>query len=257
MTHNQRQDNFAANHPAMYEVNGRAAKAKTLLRVLRDVDLVASESVALNVGCSTAIMDRHIEPHFSAYVGVDIDFSALKFAKAHALGENSLWAQADGINLPFKSNTFGVVICSQVYEHVTDPNAMMAEIFRVLRPGGYCYFAATNKYSVIEQHYFIPFLSWLPKKISHKYLQLLNKGTYYYENHLSYFELKKLVSDFVVIDYTSKLIEKDSAYHTSYLFNGHFRSLKRQIARLLAKRFNFAMPGFVWLLKKPGEDGRK
>jgi len=246
-----RQENFAASHPAMYETSGRAAKAKTLLRVLQDAKMVDTNSTAVNVGCSTGIMDHHLEPHFSIYVGVDIDASALKFAKETAVRSETLWAQGDGIRLPLKTGTFDVAICSQVYEHVTDPDELMNEIFRILKPGGYCYFAATNKYSIIEQHYFVPFLSWLPKTIAHKYLQLLKKGSFYYENHLSYSHLKKIVAKFELIDYTATIIEKDSIYHTSYLFEGYFRSAKRYIAVLLAKYCKFAMPGFIWLLKKP------
>lgn len=44
--------------------------------------------------------------------------------------------QGDGLNLPFRSNTFALVLSQAVIEHVCDPQRMVDEIHRVLRPGG-------------------------------------------------------------------------------------------------------------------------
>ena len=38
--------------------------------------------------------------------------------------------------MPFPENTFDTVLCSEVLEHVPDPARVIAEMFRVLRPGG-------------------------------------------------------------------------------------------------------------------------
>jgi SAM-dependent methyltransferase len=63
------------------------------------------------------------------------------------------WAacvNGDALHLPFPDATFDRVICSEVLEHIPDDTAAMAELARVLRPGGVL--AAT-----------VP--SWLPEKI--------------------------------------------------------------------------------------------
>ncbi len=44
--------------------------------------------------------------------------------------------QADGAALPFRSETFGSVICAELLEHVPYPPHVLAEAHRVLRPGG-------------------------------------------------------------------------------------------------------------------------
>ncbi len=43
----------------------------------------------------------------------------------------------DGHLLPFKDNTFDAVISEAVLEHVRSPNLVVAEMYRVLKPGGY------------------------------------------------------------------------------------------------------------------------
>ena len=44
--------------------------------------------------------------------------------------------QGDALNLPFPDNTFDRVICSEVLEHIPNDQGAMAELTRVLRPGG-------------------------------------------------------------------------------------------------------------------------
>jgi SAM-dependent methyltransferase len=43
---------------------------------------------------------------------------------------------ADGHFLPFSDDTFDAVISEAVLEHVRSPNLVVAEIYRVLKPGG-------------------------------------------------------------------------------------------------------------------------
>lgn len=56
----------------------------------------------------------------------------------------------DALRLPFPDDTFDRIICSEVFEHIPDDRGAMAELARVLRPGGIL--AAT-----------VP--AWLPEKI--------------------------------------------------------------------------------------------
>ena len=42
----------------------------------------------------------------------------------------------DGVNLPYADESYDVIWCKQVLEHVRHPDAVIAEVARVLRPGG-------------------------------------------------------------------------------------------------------------------------
>lgn len=64
------------------------------------------------------------------------------FAAMHQAGElpwqglTAAVVQANGLTLPFADCSFDRVIASEVLEHVPDDLAVMAELFRVLRPAG-------------------------------------------------------------------------------------------------------------------------
>lgn len=237
----------------MHSLEGRQRKAATMLAVLRNAlgDRLR-EARLLNVGCSTGIIDGYTAPHVASVTGIDIDAPAVEFARARCTAANVTFCVGDAMHLDFADASFDVVICSQVYEHVPDPARMMEEIYRVLVPGGICYFAATNRFCVIEKHYHLPFLSIIPVWLAHWYLRVLRRGKYYYERHLSLGGLRRLVRRFDVIDYTRIILSDPGAYSAGYMLDGR---LKLGIARALARSAYAVFPGYVWLLKRP-EEGR-
>lgn len=44
--------------------------------------------------------------------------------------------KADICNLPFESNTFDIILCNHVLEHIPDDTKAMQELYRVMKPGG-------------------------------------------------------------------------------------------------------------------------
>ena len=45
--------------------------------------------------------------------------------------------KADICNLPFEDNTYDIILCNHVLEHIPDDTKAMQELYRVMKPGGY------------------------------------------------------------------------------------------------------------------------
>lgn len=97
-----------------------------LARELRDL-LPQLTGEVLDVGCGRKPYRGRVPA--SRYVGVDVDTPVTR-----ALAAADVFY--DGRTLPFADGSFDGVICSQVLEHVFEPEAFVRELRRVLRPGG-------------------------------------------------------------------------------------------------------------------------
>lgn len=78
----------------------------------------------LDLGCGGKPYQPFFAKEYSRYIGVDINRDSL----ADVI--------ASGDHLPFKENSFSVCLCTQVIEHVTDPEQVTREVTRVLDDDG-------------------------------------------------------------------------------------------------------------------------
>lgn len=63
-------------------------------------------------------------------------FAAMEEAGEAPAGASATAMEGDALNLPFPDDSFDVVIISEVMEHIPDDKGVLAEMVRVLRPGG-------------------------------------------------------------------------------------------------------------------------
>lgn len=85
----------------------------------------------LDAGCGTGLILRHL-PEGS--VGLDINPRNIKRAKRHAKKVKLVLGDIE--KLPFEVGEFETVICTEVLEHLPEPQRALAEIWRVLEGGG-------------------------------------------------------------------------------------------------------------------------
>jgi SAM-dependent methyltransferase len=69
-----------------------------------------------------------------------------------------------------------MVVCWDVLEHVRSLPATLAEVRRVLRPGGVALVTATNRYGWGDQHYHLPGINWLPRRLARPLVRLAGRG---------------------------------------------------------------------------------
>jgi ubiquinone/menaquinone biosynthesis C-methylase UbiE len=179
---------------------------------------------------------------------MDIDQEAVRFARSRLDSARVQFLTGDSMALPFPGNSIDVIVCNHIYEHVPYADRLMDELYRVLKEDGLCYFSAGNRYMLIEGHYGLPFLSWLPKPIAHLYLGISGKGRFYYEEHLSLRGLRKLVRKFRVHDYTLAVIRDPDKFGATDLFAPG--SLLHRGIRFMAPFLYPWIPTYIWVLTK-------
>ena len=246
------QENFSLQHPEIYfNSDGRAPKAEKMLCILRDAlgpDL--QQLHALDIGCSTGAMCQVLADHFGEVTGIDIDRPAIEYANRTHGSDRLRFLIGDAMQTGLDSDSIDVVVCAHVYEHVPDPVRMMAEIHRVLRRGGVCYFAAENRFVWREGDYRLPLLSVMPKWLAHHYIRLAGKADHYYETLLTYWQLKRLTAAFKREDYTRRVVaEPDTFAATDMVPPGSWR---QRIALALIDHAYWLFPNYLWVLRKPG-----
>lgn len=92
--------------------------------------------VLADIGCSTGhlLADLHAAHPGATLIGVDLVASGLR--KANALVPQARLLQADVCDLPLCAATLDAVLSANLLEHVPDDVSALAELRRVLRPGG-------------------------------------------------------------------------------------------------------------------------
>ncbi len=245
------QKNYLLLAPEQADWEARKQKAKKIISIIKDFldsygGMPISQAEMLEIGCSAGGMSEVFAKHFKYVTATDIDTDALKIAKSRNVYKNVQFQFSDSMELIFKKETFDIVICNHVYEHVSDAKKLMQEIYRVLKPGGICYFSGPNKYILIEPHYSLPFLSWFPKKVADYYVRLFDKGKLYYESPLSYSKLRKISAQFQIFDYTVKVVKYPKRFSMTYPMDGVIAFIPEFVFYI----FLYNMPSFFWILKK-------
>jgi len=249
VTNYQYQYDFSKRHDELYNIEERRQKANKILSVLKDFTNDDLRTLnLLDIGSSTGIMTKLLSEHFSLTVGIDIDESAVAYAKNNFESPTLQFFIQDSMNIQFPQNSFDVINCSHIYEHVPDSKQLINEIYRVLKPGGLCFFGAGNRLVFMEAHYKLPLLSVVPKWLAHKYIRLFRKADFYYETHLTYWGLKKLVSKFEINDYTKKIIRNPEKYYATEMVKED--SILQFLYLTIINIAYFICPTYIWILKK-------
>ncbi|MCU1459054.1 MAG: 2-polyprenyl-3-methyl-5-hydroxy-6-metoxy,4-benzoquinol methylase [Actinomycetia bacterium] len=95
-------------------------------------EAAAPGALLVDVGCGGGLTAPHLAGKGYRHIGVDIGAQAARIAREHGV----VAVQADAHRLPIASGVADVVVAGEILEHVVDLDAVVAEVARILRPGG-------------------------------------------------------------------------------------------------------------------------
>jgi SAM-dependent methyltransferase len=97
---------------------------------------LAGSASVIDIGCGEGQISRLAAglPGVERVVGVDPTGAQLEVARAR--GGPVAYERAEATSLPFPAASFDAAIACLVFEHIDDADAAIAEVGRVLRPGG-------------------------------------------------------------------------------------------------------------------------
>ena len=103
----------------------------------------------LEVGCGAGVDLARFARGGASVTGVDLAASAITLARANfeQQGLRGAFHVADGEQLPFADDTFDLVYAHGVVQYTANPERLVQECHRVLRPGGQAIFQVYNRVS--------------------------------------------------------------------------------------------------------------
>jgi 2-polyprenyl-6-hydroxyphenyl methylase/3-demethylubiquinone-9 3-methyltransferase len=113
----------------------------------RERKLVPPGKRLMDVGCGGGVLSEEFAAMGFQVTGIDPSESSLAAARAHAAvrGLDIDYRVGSGDRLPFGDESFEVVSCCDVLEHIHNWDRVIAEVARVIKPGGVFIYDTINR----------------------------------------------------------------------------------------------------------------
>lgn len=149
-------DEISSKWETLHQSRTFKARTAALFKLLAKPDLTGQHW--LDAGCGTGTLSRLLAARGCDVIGVDASSEMIAAARGRTtdgpLGERLGFQQIPTIAaLPFADRSFDGVLCASVLEYVPDVAHCLAEIHRVLRPGGLLLASIPNRGSLLRQSY--------------------------------------------------------------------------------------------------------
>ena len=190
----------------------------------------------LEVGCGAGVDLARFAKGGAEVTGVDLAQSAIALARANfeQQGLTGRFEVANGEHLPFADDMFDLVYAHGVVQYTADPQGLVEECRRVLRPGGQAIFQVYNRISWLNA------LSKLMKVgLEHDDAPVLLK--------LSAGELRRLVRGFRAVTIVPERFPVKSRLHGGWkgaVYNGLFVGTFNALPKPLVRRFGWHLLAF-------------
>jgi ubiquinone/menaquinone biosynthesis C-methylase UbiE len=139
------------------------------------MDSLGTGGLLLDIGCGTGLfLSRYLA---SGGEGVGIDLSPGMVARARERLPESEFLVGTGEALPFRDNTFDAVASLLTFSYIHHPEEMIADVYRILRPGGRFALCTLGKNLFTSM---VPALYWIGEKMELRKIGVGDFNEHYY-----------------------------------------------------------------------------
>jgi 2-polyprenyl-3-methyl-5-hydroxy-6-metoxy-1,4-benzoquinol methylase len=219
----------------------RLTKARPIAELFRRYAEVrpGSGQKLLDIGAGAGIIGTAVAQDLGAgYILMDTN--------SDAIDDCSHFMIASGEFLPLASGSFDFIIANHVIEHVNSQPDFLKEIHRVLSPTGVAYMATPSKYALLEPHYKLPLLSWMPRLVANAVVRATRKDDAFNVSPLRRRDIRKIARGAGL--YSKDLTVETIGLHARF---GRRRSVARAVTLmpgLMLKAMSPVVPTHVWAL---------
>ena len=167
----------------------------------------------LDVGCGGGLLSEALFDFGANVTGIDAAGPGIEVAKIHADNgskEISYFEKTAEDLLEDESESFDIVTCLEVLEHVPDPCSLVNTCVKLLKPNGHLFLSTINRNP----------RSWITAIVGAEYIfRLLPKGTHEFEKFIKPSELA-----YFVRDANAKLIETKGMFYNPLTHNANLNN---------------------------------
>lgn len=118
----------------------------------------------LDLGCGAGFVANELARAGHRVTGADLSEDALEVARRHDSTGGVRYERADACRLPYGAASFDAVCAMDFLEHVEEPAKVVAEVARVLRPGGWFFFHTFNR-NLLSRLVVIHGVEWMVRNV--------------------------------------------------------------------------------------------
>src|SRR5690606_6714789 len=108
------------------------------------------------------------------------------------------------------------------------------------------YLGLGNRLGIVEPHYRLPFLSWLPRRLADRYVRAAGRGDFYFEQFRTRRGLRALTAGLYVLDYTSTVIAEPERFAAEDMVPAPLRRVPTSVLRRVVGGLMPIVPTFIW-----------